>query len=392
MKLADYTTVRLGGPARGFVRASTEEELIEAVRAADASGEPVLILGGGSNLVVADEGFDGTVIQVATRGVSPGAGPGVLTVAAGEDWDAVVARTVAEGLAGLECLSGIPGLAGATPIQNVGAYGQEVSQTITRVRGYDRKTGEILDIPNEQCGFGYRTSRFRGADRFVVLSVTFGLAVQVRSVPVRYAELAAALGVSPGDQVESIQARSAVIELRQRKGMVIDPADPDTRSVGSFFVNPVLDADTMACVEAAARARCGPDTRVPRFAAGEERAGQGARGVADRAGRVRQGLQPGRRRPDLVQAHARPGQLGIGQHGRADGAGPGDQGRGARHVRRLAGPRARPGGRHALADRAAAPGRSRRLARRAGTLARGAWSPRSRSTVSVNSKKNRSSP
>ena len=265
MKLADYTTVRLGGPARDFVRAGTEAELIEAVRAADARGEPVLILGGGSNLVVADEGFDGTVIQVATRGVSYGAGPGVLTVAAGEDWDAAVARTVAEGLAGVECLSGIPGLAGATPIQNVGAYGQEVSQTITQVRVYDRKTSEVLDIPNEQCGFGYRTSRFRGSDRFVVLSVTFGLAVQVRSAPVRYAELAAALGVRPGDQVESTEARSVVIELRQRKGMVIDPADPDTRSVGSFFVNPVLDGAALAAVEAAARARCGADTRVPSF-------------------------------------------------------------------------------------------------------------------------------
>jgi UDP-N-acetylmuramate dehydrogenase len=271
VKLADYTTVRLGGPARDFVRASTEAELIGAVRAADARGEPVLILGGGSNLVVADEGFDGTVIQVATHGVSrgaaPGPGMGTVTVAAGEDWDAVVARTVAEGLAGLECLSGIPGLAGATPIQNVGAYGQEVSQTITRVRVYDRKTSEVLDIPAGQCGFGYRTSRFRSAVRFVVLSVTFGLAVQVRSVPVRYAELAAALGVRPGDQVESSEARSAVIELRQRKGMVIDPADPDTRSVGSFFVNPVLDSAALAAVEAAARARCGADTRVPRFEA-----------------------------------------------------------------------------------------------------------------------------
>jgi UDP-N-acetylmuramate dehydrogenase len=267
VKLADYTTVRLGGPARDFARAGTETELIEAVRAADARGEPVLILGGGSNLVVADEGFDGTVIQVATRGVSRGAGPGMgaVTVAAGEDWDAVVARTVAEGLAGLECLSGIPGLAGATPIQNVGAYGQEVSQTITRVRVYDRKVSEILDISSGQCGFGYRTSRFRGTDRFVVLSVTFGLAVQVRSTPVRYAELAAALGVSAGDQVESTEARSAVIELRQRKGMVIDPADPDTRSVGSFFVNPVLDRAAMAAVQAAARARCGADTRVPGF-------------------------------------------------------------------------------------------------------------------------------
>jgi UDP-N-acetylmuramate dehydrogenase len=274
VRLSDYTTIRLGGPARGFVRADHADELVEAVRTADASGEPVLILGGGSNLVVADEGFDGTVIQVATRGVTRGGDPalgiGTVTVAAGEDWDAVVARTVAEGLAGLECLSGIPGLAGATPIQNVGAYGQEVAKTITGVRVYDRKTGDVAEIPNERCGFGYRTSRFRGADRFVVLSVTFGLAEQVRSAPIRYAELAAILGVSPGDQVESTEARSAVIELRQRKGMVIDPADPDTRSVGSFFVNPVLDGAALAAAEAAARARCGPDTRVPRFAATEE--------------------------------------------------------------------------------------------------------------------------
>lgn len=269
MRLADCTTVRLGGPARGFVRASTDEELIEAIRAADASGEPVLILGGGSNLVVADQGFDGTVIQVATRGVSRGAEPGVLTVAAGEEWDAVVARTVAGGLAGLECLSGIPGLAGATPIQNVGAYGQEVSEAITRVRVLDRAAGHVADIPAAQCGFGYRTSRFRGTDRFVVLSVTFRLAVQARSAPVRYAELAAALGVSPGDQVDGTEARAAVIELRQRKGMVIDPGDPDTRSVGSFFVNPVLDGAALAAVEAAARARCGAGTRVPRFPAGD---------------------------------------------------------------------------------------------------------------------------
>jgi len=296
MRLADYTTVRLGGPARGFVRASTEEELIEAVRAADASREPALILGGGSNLVVADEGFDGTVIQVATQGISHGAGlgpgMGTVTVAAGHDWDEVVARTVAEGLAGLECLSGIPGLTGATPIQNVGAYGQEVSETITQVRVYDRKTGDVRQIPDEQCGFGYRTSRFRGADRFVVLSVTFGLAVQVRSVPVRYAELAATLGVSPGDQVESTEARAAVIELRQRKGMVIDPADPDTRSVGSFFVNPVLDGTALAAVEAAARARCGPDTRVPRFAAGDGRVKVPAAWLIERAGFAR-GYSPG---------------------------------------------------------------------------------------------------
>ena len=269
MRLADYTTLRLGGPARAFVRAGTEDELIDAVRSADAAGEPVLILGGGSNLVVSDEGFDGTVIQVATHGVSRDGGPGVLTVAAGEDWDAVVARSVAEGLAGLECLSGIPGLTGATPIQNVGAYGQEVAETITAVRVYDRVTGDVMDIPNERCDFGYRTSRFRGAGRFVVLGVEFRLAVQVLSAPVRYAELAAALGVPVGGQAESAEARAAVIELRQRKGMVIDPADADTRSVGSFFVNPVLDAPALAAVEAAARSRCGPQTRVPHFAAAD---------------------------------------------------------------------------------------------------------------------------
>jgi UDP-N-acetylmuramate dehydrogenase len=272
MRLADFTTVGLGGPARAFARAETEDELIDAVRTADAAGEPVLILGGGSNLVVADEGFDGTVIQVATLGVrrggaaaGRGAGAAELTVAAGEEWDGFVARTVAEGLAGLECLSGIPGLTGATPMQNVGAYGQEVSDTVTRVRVWDRDAAEILEIPAAQCGFGYRTSRFRGSARFVVLSVTFALAVQSRSAPVRYAELAAALGVSPGDQVDGAEARAAVIELRQRKGMVIDPADPDTRSAGSFFLNPVLDAAALAGVEAAARARCGPDVRVPRF-------------------------------------------------------------------------------------------------------------------------------
>ena len=295
MRLADFTTVRLGGPARAFVRAETEDELIDAVRSADAARTPVLILGGGSNLVVADEGFDGTVIQVATRGVRRGGPLGELTVAAGEEWDGFVARTVAEGLAGLECLSGIPGLTGATPMQNVGAYGQEVSDTITRVRVWDRDTAEILEIPAAQCGFGYRTSRFRGSARFVVLSVTFALAVQARSAPVRYAELAAALGVPPGGQVDGAEARAAVIELRQRKGMVIDPADPDTRSAGSFFLNPVLDAATLAEVEAAARARCGPDVRVPRY--GVEGSGNGqvkvpAAWLIERSGFTR-GYNPG---------------------------------------------------------------------------------------------------
>ena len=271
MRLADHTTLRLGGPARRFVRADTEADLIEAVRAADGAGEPLLILGGGSNLVVADRGFDGTVIQVATTGVHQDPEPGLVTVAAGEDWDAVVAWTVAAGLAGLECLSGIPGLAGATPIQNVGAYGQEVADTITAVRTYDRVTGEIDIFLNDRCGFGYRTSVFKRDDarRHVVLSVTFRLAEQSASMPLRYPELAAALGVTPGDQVASTEVRSAVIDLRRGKGMVIDSTDPDTRSVGSFFVNPVLDGAALAAVEAAARARCGAGTRVPRFDAGD---------------------------------------------------------------------------------------------------------------------------
>jgi UDP-N-acetylmuramate dehydrogenase len=287
VRLADYTTIGLGGPARDFVRAGTTTELLEAVRAADASGGPVLILGGGSNLVVADEGFDGTVIQVATRGFCLDAG--LVTVAAGEDWDAVVARSVAAGLAGLECLSGIPGLVGATPIQNVGAYGQEVSQTIAQVQVYDRGTGEILNIPNEHCGFAYRTSKFKVAQSGsspapVILSVSFQLAEQARSAPIRYPELAGALGVGVGDQADSTEVRSAVIELRQRKGMVIDPADPDTRSVGSFFVNPVLDGPALAAVEAAARARCGPQTRVPRFEAGAGRAKVPAAWLIERSG------------------------------------------------------------------------------------------------------------
>jgi UDP-N-acetylenolpyruvoylglucosamine reductase len=286
VQLADYTTLRLGGPARAFVRASTDNELIAAVRAADDAGEPLLILGGGSNLVVSDDGFDGTVVQVATRGISREGGPGELTVAAGEDWDALVARTVAGCLAGLECLSGIPGLAGATPIQNVGAYGQEVADTITAVRVYDRVARAVETRPADRCGFGYRTSVFKRdqTHRFVVLGVTFQLATQTRSMPVRYAELAAALGIAPGEQADSAEVRSAVIELRQRKGMVLDPADPDTRSAGSFFVNPVVDLPTLSRVEAAALARYGPHTAVPRFPAGDGQVKLSAAWLIEHAG------------------------------------------------------------------------------------------------------------
>jgi UDP-N-acetylmuramate dehydrogenase len=231
VKLAGYTTLGLGGPADCFVTAASEDEIIDAVA---KSGDPVLILGGGSNLVVADEGFPGTVVHIASRGVA--VDDTTVTVAAGEPWDGVVSRTVEAGLSGLECLSGIPGLAGATPIQNVGAYGQEVSDTITAVRGYDRERQKIFEYQNEQCGFAYRTSAFRESDRYVVLEVTFRLSRH--PAPVRYAELAAQL---PADAMPA-QIREAVLGLRRRKGMVLDPADPDTRSAGSFFTNPVVDA------------------------------------------------------------------------------------------------------------------------------------------------------
>jgi UDP-N-acetylmuramate dehydrogenase len=270
--LADYTTLGLGGPARTFVAAASEPGLIEAVRTADATGDPVLLIGGGSNLVIADAGFPGTVIHVNTRGIGyrQAGGDGVdavdATVAAGEDWDGVVAAAVAEGLAGLESLSGIPGRAGATPIQNVGAYGREVAEVITQVRVYDRQEARIQVIPNEKCFFAYRSSLFKSASRYVVLDVTFRLARRSLSMPVKYAELATELGVEMGERAGVGEVRSSVLKIRARKGMVLNPGDPDTRSAGSFFTNPVLTTEELARAEAAAAARAaGP---VPRYEVG----------------------------------------------------------------------------------------------------------------------------
>jgi UDP-N-acetylmuramate dehydrogenase len=286
--LADYTTLGVGGPARSFVSADTEPGLIRAVRSADRAGEPVLLIGGGSNLVIADAGFPGTVIHVNTRGltfIDAGDGAVDVTVAAGADWDDVVAATVGEGLAGLEPLSGIPGRAGATPIQNVGAYGREVAEVITEVRVYDRQADQIRIIPNDGCRFSYRTSLFKsgrpealislpggsrspaaGQPRYVVLDVTFRLRRQSLSAPVKYAELAAELGIEMGEQAAAGEVRAAVIKIRSRKGMVLNPGDPDTRSAGSFFTNPVISAEQFAAVESAATARgAGP---VPRYPAG----------------------------------------------------------------------------------------------------------------------------
>jgi len=303
--LAGYTTLRLGGPARRFAAAADDVELVAQVWAADERGDPLLVLGGGSNLVVADAGFPGTVVHVATRGVRPRPdGDSVLlTVAAGEDWDTVVAGTVADGLAGLECLSGIPGLAGATPIQNVGAYGQEVAQTLVAVRGYDRARGEVVDLTAAECGFGYRTSAFKRSlhswasgpavtGRFVVLGVTFRLERSAESAPVRYAELARALGIGEGGRAPLGEVRSAVLALRRRKGMVLDAADPDTRSAGSFFTNPVLDPAAFAALERAVAATCGPGTRVPTFPTGPGQVKVPAAWLIERAGFAK-GYAPG---------------------------------------------------------------------------------------------------
>src|SRR3954453_1407609 len=233
MRLAALTTLRLGGPAERVVTAQTEEELIAAVRAG-----PALVLAGGSNVVIADEGVPGTVVLVRTRGLEWDGEE--LVVAAGEPWDEVVAHSVANGLQGFECLSGIPGSTGATPIQNVGAYGQDVSETVEWVRVYDRKKHQVITMAAAECGFDYRRSVFKHRDRWTVLAVAFRLRESTRSGPLRYAELARTLGVPVGGTAPLEEVRAAVLGLRRRKGMVIDPDDPDSVSAGSFFTNPIL--------------------------------------------------------------------------------------------------------------------------------------------------------
>jgi UDP-N-acetylmuramate dehydrogenase len=283
--LSGYTTLRLGGPARRMVRVSTEAELVDAVREVDDTGEPVLLVAGGSNLVVADEGFPGTAVLVRTTGVRVEQDPcsgATVTVAAGESWDGFVERAVAEGWIGVEALSGIPGSIGATPIQNVGAYGQEVAQTLASVRCWDRLERTVRTIAAADCGFGYRTSRFkRDPRRFVVLGVTFQLRLGDLAAPVRYAELARRLGVEPGARVPSTEVREAVLDLRRRKGMVLDERDHDTWSAGSFFTNPLLGADQPAALPEDAPRWPQPDGTVKTSAAWLiERAGFG-RGYGD---------------------------------------------------------------------------------------------------------------
>lgn len=250
--LEAYTTLRLGGPAGTLTVATEPDEAVSTVRAAARRGQPVLILAGGSNVVIGDDGFPGTVLLLRTRGVrvvERGAGGALVRVAAGEPWDDFVAYTLRHGLAGLEALSGIPGSAGATPIQNVGAYGQEVAHTIEAVHVYDREQDRIRALSLPECGFAYRSSIFKHNDRWLVLEVDFRLAETAASAPIRYAELARHLGVEAGARVPAAGVRETVLKLRASKGMVLDPEDPDTRSVGSFFTNPVLSAEQWARVQ-----------------------------------------------------------------------------------------------------------------------------------------------
>ncbi|MER7106421.1 UDP-N-acetylmuramate dehydrogenase [Streptomyces sp. NPDC000229] len=283
--LAPLTTFRLGGPASRLVTAATDDEVVAAVREADEAGTPLLVIGGGSNLVIGDKGFDGTALRIATQGfVLEGTR---LELAAGEVWTDAVARTVEAGLAGVECLAGIPGSAGATPIQNVGAYGQEVSATITEVVAYDRRAGETVTIPNAACDFSYRHSRFKAEpDRFVVLRVRFELEdAQGMSAPIKYAETARALGVEPGDRVPAATARETVLKLRAGKGMVLDPEDHDTWSAGSFFTNPILEREQYEEFLGRVRDRLGPDVTPPAFPAGDDgRVKTSAAWLIDKAG------------------------------------------------------------------------------------------------------------
>lgn len=260
--LAPMTTLGVGGHARWFTRATTVEDVAAARQWCGDAGVPLFVLGGGTNMVVADGGVDGLVLQVAIRGVDfrPRGTKTMLRLGAGEPWDDSVAAAVSRDLAGLECLSGIPGSAGGTPVQNVGAYGQEVAQTIAEVTALDRRSGDVVTLGGGECRFGYRTSRFKREDegRFVVCDVLFELSPG--SPTVTYPDVLrhlAHLGI-PSPTLADV--RDAVLSVRRRKGMVIDASDLDTRSVGSFFMNPVVDADRRAGLASAA---AGP---VPGFA------------------------------------------------------------------------------------------------------------------------------
>ncbi|WP_152354443.1 UDP-N-acetylmuramate dehydrogenase [Brachybacterium subflavum] len=313
MNLSELTTLRVGGSIRDLVEARSDQEVIDAVRAADDAGETLLVLGGGSNFLPSDEPFEGTVValrdperppvldatcEIVPSGepdatpadpaeltpLEPSCGGAIVEHFAGVSWDRAVAYAVGRGMIGVEALSGIPGSVGATPIQNVGAYGQEVADTITRVRTWDREDRRVRTFYAADCGFGYRTSIFKRTPfggpvasptgRYVVLSVSFQHRVGDMSEPIRYGQLAQHLGVEVGDRVPMAQVREAVLAIRGSKGMVLDPADHDTWSAGSFFTNPILSAE---------QAQSLPQD-APRFPAADDRVKSSAAWLISHAG------------------------------------------------------------------------------------------------------------
>lgn len=313
--LAPLTTLQVGGPARTLVRAGSTDDLVAAVRAADEAGEDLLLVSGGSNLVISDAGFAGTVVQVATRGIElledavPAAGDGgelgrsgervLVRAAAGEPWDGFVAHAVEQGWSGVEALSGIPGRVGSTPIQNVGAYGQDVSQTIVEVELLDRDSGELERFSAADCGFAYRDSVFKrtrkgSTGRYVVLAVTFSLERSELSQPVGYAALAQGLDVAMGERVPLADAREAVLAQRRQRGMVWDADDHDTWSCGSFFTNPIITTAQMDDVRAQVIERMGPNApEPPEFDAGEGLVKTSAAWLIDKAGYGKGYAMPG---------------------------------------------------------------------------------------------------
>lgn len=292
--LADLTTLRVGGPIACLVPATSSDTLVDAVAAADAAGRPLLVVGGGSNLLASDAPFEGTVVdvqpfdEVASIIHEDPAGSVVVRAGAGTVWDAFVSWTLAEGLSGVEALSGIPGTVGASPVQNVGAYGHEVAETIESVEAYDRLTGIVVRLLPSDLGFAYRSSAIKRSvgepglndrpwgptGRWVVLSVDFRLERSALSAPVMYAELARRLGVEAGERADASLVRSTVLELRSGKGMVLDAADHDTWSAGSFFTNPILPEAAAASLPEGA----------PRFSAGEGLVKTSAAWLIDHAG------------------------------------------------------------------------------------------------------------
>lgn len=267
--LSAHTSLRVGGPANNFVRAANESEIIAAIEA--AGDQAILILGGGTNVLISDTGFPGTVIQISNNKIAAevdACSGATLMIGAGENWDEFVATTISRGWAGLETLSGIPGTVGAAPIQNIGAYGHEVSEFITRVRAYDRQNKRVKTFTHEECQFTYRDSHFKqNLGRYVILEVQFQLRRGEMTTPIYYEELAKELNIEVGGKADVIKTREAVLRIRGRKGMLLDQNDKDTFSAGSFFTNPIISEEVSNALPEGAPRYPQPDGSIKTSAA-----------------------------------------------------------------------------------------------------------------------------